>query len=82
LIEPDQVPSVWRNDLNAKGEGVHHIALQVQDTQHAVDHFAKHGIAVAQQGYYGDRSGMYTYIDSQASLGIIIELLENFGQPR
>jgi methylmalonyl-CoA/ethylmalonyl-CoA epimerase len=82
LIEPDQILSVWRNDLNAKGEGAHHIAFQVRKTQDAVDHFAKHGIGVAQQGYYGDRSGMYTYIDSQASLGVIIELLENFDQPR
>jgi catechol 2,3-dioxygenase-like lactoylglutathione lyase family enzyme len=82
LIEPDQVPSVWRNDLNARGDSPHHIAFQVRDTQSAVNHFAKHGISVAQQGYYGDRSGMYTYIDSQASLGVVIELLENFEQPR
>ncbi|MEZ4668502.1 MAG: VOC family protein [Anaerolineae bacterium] len=82
LIQPDNVPSVWRNYLNEKGESAHHIAFIVQDTQQAVAHFAKFGIGVAQQGYYGDRSGMYTYMDSEASLGVIFELLENFPQPR
>jgi methylmalonyl-CoA/ethylmalonyl-CoA epimerase len=82
LIEPDQTPSVWRNALNDNGESAHHIAFRVQDTRRAVEHFAKHGVRVAQQGYYGDRSGMYTYMDSEASLGLIIELLENFDQPR
>jgi catechol 2,3-dioxygenase-like lactoylglutathione lyase family enzyme len=82
LIQPDHIPSVWRNYLNEKGESAHHLAFRVQDTGQAVAHFAKHGIGVAQQGYYGDRSGMYTYMDSEASLGIIIELLENFDRPR
>ena len=82
LIEPDKTPSVWRNYLDEKGQSAHHIAFQVQDTQQVIDHFAKHGIAVAQQGLYGDRSGMYTYMDSEAKLGIIFELLESFSAPR
>lgn len=82
LIEPDSIPSVWRNYLNAHGTMAHHIAFQVKDSQQAVDHFAAHGIGVAQQGLYGDRSGMYTYMDSEAKLGIIIELLESFDSPR
>jgi methylmalonyl-CoA/ethylmalonyl-CoA epimerase len=82
LIEPDQIPSVWRNDLNAFGDSTHHIAFKVENTEKAVTHFAKHGIEVIQQGYYGDRSGMYTYMDSRAALGVVIELLENFPKPR
>lgn len=82
LIEPDAIPSVWRNYLNAKGDSTHHIAFQVKDTEKAIEHFAQHGIGVAQQGLYGDRSGVYTYMDSEAKLGIIIELLESFKTPR
>ena len=82
LIQPDSTPSVWRNYLNDKGDSAHHIAFQVQSTEKAVAHFAQHGIGVAQQGLYGDRSGMYTYMDSEGQLGIIVELLENFPQPR
>ena len=82
LIEPDSIPSVWRNALNANSESAHHIAFRVEDTQRAVEHFARHGIGVVQQGYYGDRSGMYTYMDSEAALGLTIELLENFQRPK
>jgi methylmalonyl-CoA/ethylmalonyl-CoA epimerase len=82
LIEPDQTSSVWRNDLNTSGDGTHHIAFKVESTQRAVAHFAKHGISVSQQGYYGDRSGMYTYMGSHEALGVVIELLENFPERR
>ena len=82
LIEPDTIASVWRNYLNDKGISAHHIAFQVKDTDKAVEHFAQHGIGVAQQGLYGDRSGIYTYMDSEDKLGIIIELLESFAEPR
>lgn len=81
LIEPDSKPSVWRNILDEQGDSVHHIAFQV-DTARAVEHFAKHGIAIAQQGLYGDRSGIYTYMDSASKLGVIIEFLESFNEPR
>ncbi len=81
LIQPDSLPSVWRNYLNEKGDSVHHIAFQV-DTERAIEHFAKFGIGVAQQGLYGDRSGVYTYMDSEEKLGVIIELLESFKTPR
>jgi len=77
LIQPDNIPSVWRNVLNEKGDCVHHIAFQV-NTDRAVEHFAQHGIGIAQQGLYGDRKGIYTYMDTQAQLGTIIELLESF----
>ena len=82
LIQPDKIPSVWRNYLNDNGDSAHHIAFKVQNSQKVIDHFAQHGIRVAQQGLYGDRSGMYTYMDSESSLGVIIELLESFDKPR
>lgn len=78
LIEPDDVPSVWRDFLNEKGEGAQHIAFQIKDTKRVTDYFAQHGIEIAQQGMYGDLSGMYTYLASDAALGTTVELLESF----
>jgi methylmalonyl-CoA/ethylmalonyl-CoA epimerase len=78
LIEPDEQPGVWREYLETHGEGVQHIAFQVADTQRAVDYLSQHGIGVIQQGLYADASGMYTYVDSERSLGICVELLQNF----
>ena len=31
LIQPNEEPSVWRDYLNTYGEGIHHIAFQVDD---------------------------------------------------
>lgn len=78
LIEPDEKPSVWRDFLNANGEGAHHIAFPVQNTKQATDYLARYGIVVSQQGLYSSRNGMYTYLDSQSQLGTTIELLESF----
>jgi len=78
LIEPDEKPSTWRDYLDQHGEGAHHIAMIVENTQRAVDHLAKFGIPVVQQGLYGDRSGIYTYMDSVPVIGTTLELLENF----
>jgi methylmalonyl-CoA/ethylmalonyl-CoA epimerase len=78
LIEPDAQPSVWRDYLNAHGEGVHHIAFKIEDTDRTVQHLKGHGIEVLQQGLYSDASGRYTYVDSEAVLGVMLELLQNF----
>jgi catechol 2,3-dioxygenase-like lactoylglutathione lyase family enzyme len=78
LIEPDAESSVWRDHLNEHGEGVHHIAFMVKDTDGTVKHLEKHGIGVLQQGLYSDASGMYTYMDSAPAIGVMLELLQNF----
>lgn len=78
LIEPDPTPSVWRDWLNEHGEGAHHIAFQVGDSERVVAYLGAHGIPVSQWGYYGDRSGKYTYMDTQAALSTTVELLESF----
>ncbi len=78
LIQPDEKPSVWRDFLDTRGEGAQHIAFQIADTKKVVAHFAENGIAVAQQGLYSDKSGMYTYMASDEALGTTIELLESF----
>mgnify|MGYP005842815487 FL=1 len=76
LIEPVGGPSTGQEALEQKGEGVHHIALVVPDTDAATRSLGAHGINIVQQGYY--TGGRYTYLDSQADLGVVLELLENF----
>ncbi|MCX7681325.1 MAG: VOC family protein [Anaerolineae bacterium] len=78
LIEPIGGPSTWREFLDEKGEGVHHIAFMVRDTDQVVQYLAAHGIEAVQQGDY--TGGRYTYVDSVATLGVILELLENFAE--
>lgn len=80
LIEPDEKPSVWRDFLDQHGEGVHHIAFGVRDTERVAQYLAGHDVNVMQQGLYSDGSGMYTYLDSAPVLGVMLELLESFAK--
>ncbi|MBE0689879.1 MAG: VOC family protein [Anaerolineae bacterium] len=78
LIEPDEKPSVWREFLEKHGEGIHHIAFQVKDTEAVTGNLAEQGADISQQGLYSDGSGVYTYVDTAPLLGTMVELLESF----
>jgi hypothetical protein len=75
LIEPDQTPSVWRDDLNKNGEGVHHIAFNINGMKQIVESCEKNGFKLLQKGEY--TGGRYSYIDTEDVLKVKIELLEN-----
>jgi len=76
LIEPDRNPSTWREFLDTKGEGVHHIAFEIKGMDDETALLAKKGMSLLQKGDY--EGGRYAYIDGAANLGLILELLENF----
>jgi methylmalonyl-CoA/ethylmalonyl-CoA epimerase len=76
LIEPIDGPSTWRDFLETKGEGVHHIAFHVGDKNDMNNHtkmFEEKGMPIEQQGDF--TGGCYAYIDSKRKLGVILELL-------
>lgn len=76
LIEPVGSPSTWKEFLDTHGEGVHHLAFFVKGTDQVVAYLEGKGIPKVQQGDY--TGGRYTYLDSSAKLGVMLELLENF----
>lgn len=80
LIQPDSTPSIWRDDLNKNGEGLHHIAFQVKNSEKKVKILEAKGFSLRQTGDYADNSGRYSYIDTRDSLKLIIELLESYNQ--
>jgi len=78
LIEPNDTPSAWRDALNEKGEGLHHIAFFVEDMDEAIRDCTAAGMKLLQQGLYSDLKGRYAYMDGQRDYKCIIELLKNF----
>ncbi len=78
LIQPDEKPSVWRNDLESKGEGLHHIAFIVKDMDGKLKKLDAMGIALRQKGDYANNSGCYAYVDARDTLKLTLELLENY----
>ncbi len=73
IIQPIGGPSTWRNFLEKHGEGIHHVAFQVDDLQQTLEKFRRMGIEAEQKGEY--KGGCYVYTDSESKLGAITELL-------
>ena len=78
LIEPvGEEPSHWREFLETEGEGVHHVAFWVDGIGEVhLKNFEDAGLVPAQTG--GWDGGEYAYMDSLESLGVVVELLENY----
>ncbi|MFN8497120.1 MAG: VOC family protein [Anaerolineae bacterium] len=77
LIEPLGGDSVWQEALDQNGESVHHIAFWVEGMQRSVDFLKSRGIGMSQRGDMGQNGeGQYAYFDSNAQLGVSLELLE------
>ncbi|MBS4220352.1 VOC family protein [Bacillus sp. FJAT-49711] len=75
LIEPDEQPSTWREHLDEHGEGVHHIAFQIEGMKEKIQVLEQANMPLVQKGEY--EGGRYAYIDSVKDLKVMIELLEN-----
>ncbi len=74
LIEPVGAPSTWEEFLRLHGEGIHHIAVRVEQLEEAQAFLAARGMPVVQSG--GWDGGRYAYIDSVKQLGAMLELLK------
>jgi hypothetical protein len=76
LIEPDKNPnSTWRHDLDANGEGFHHIAFVIKGMKEKIGVMKANGMQLLQTGEY--TGGRYAYIDANETLKMVLELLEN-----
>ena len=75
LIEPIGEPSTWKDQLDQHGASLHHIAFQVQGMRDKLDYLDANGIPLVQKGEY--TGGRYAYVDANAQLGCVLELLEN-----
>ncbi len=65
----------WREYLDEHGEGIHHIAFEIQGMGAKIATMAAADMPLLQKGEYA--GGRYAYLDAAADLKCIIELLEN-----
>jgi catechol 2,3-dioxygenase-like lactoylglutathione lyase family enzyme len=75
LIEPIDAPSTWQQHLDERGEGLHHIAFEIQGMGEKLAYLDSKGIPLIQRGEY--KGGRYAYVDGMNKLGTVLELLEN-----
>ena len=75
LIQPLEGPSIWKEFLEERGEGLHHVQPLVQDTKALQTAFKEMGIEVLMSGKIANN--IFYYMDTQSLLGIILELIDN-----
>ena len=59
LLEPDENDSTWREYLDQKGEGFHHIGIEIQHMDEILETLRKNQVPAVQTGH---RTGQYAYV--------------------
>lgn len=72
LVQPLSGESIFREFLDSKGGGLHHLKYKTPDTQAALDEFRKSGGQVLQSARIGE--GSFYYLDTVEQLGFVLEL--------
>jgi catechol 2,3-dioxygenase-like lactoylglutathione lyase family enzyme len=77
LIEPLEGPSIYHEFVAERGYGLHHIGVLVDDLEAAMAQAEAAGFPVIQAGggHGLDGDGGYAYLDTEAKLGIIYEVM-------
>jgi catechol 2,3-dioxygenase-like lactoylglutathione lyase family enzyme len=65
LVQPVEGPSIYRDWLEAHGEGLHHMNFLVDDVDQTVAALAEIGVPTMQSGRFGppEQRGAYNYVD-------------------
>ncbi len=81
LLEPTAADSAIARFLERRGPGVHHIALQVDDLEGAIESVRRSGrrlvsdrVGIGAEGY------RYVFVHPSAAGGVLLELVERAGQ--
>jgi len=74
LIEPGEGPSVYRDWLDERGEGLQHVTVQVDSVGEVVPAMEAAGYACVYSGSLG--SGEFALFDTTAEIGVFVEALK------
>jgi len=76
FLEPGPEKSAWRDLLEAKGPGCHHIAFRTRNLTKRHAYLESKGHGLLQRGEFDGGHGRYAYYDTVKALGVMVELLE------
>jgi methylmalonyl-CoA/ethylmalonyl-CoA epimerase len=76
FLEPGPEKSAWRDLLEEKGPGCHHIAFRTRNLTKRNEYLESRGHRLLQRGEFDGGHGRYAYYDTVEDLGLMIELLE------
>jgi methylmalonyl-CoA/ethylmalonyl-CoA epimerase len=76
FLEPGPEKSAWRDLLEEKGPGCHHIAFRTRNLSNRHTYLEGKGHRLLQRGEFDGGHGRYAYYDTVKDLGVMLELLE------
>jgi methylmalonyl-CoA epimerase len=76
LIEPTTPDSSLTRFLDKRGEGLHHICLEVDDIDAALAEMQKKGVPVLDEQPRIAAEGRAIFVHPKAANGVLLELLE------
>ena len=79
LIQPLSGDTIYKEFLEQKGEGLHHLGLMVENLDLEMERFETNGIGTVQTGRF--QGGGFAYLDTQEKFGTVFELIER-SKPR
>jgi methylmalonyl-CoA epimerase len=76
LLEPMTPESTMRKFLDKRGEGIHHICLEVDDIQAALDQLAAQGYQLIDSKPRKGVHGLVAFVHPKSAHGVLIELTQ------
>jgi hypothetical protein len=73
LFEPHEVESPWKEFLDTRGEGIHHVCFVVEDLENKVSEYTGQGAEVLLKAEWD--GGGSVYLDFKTG-GLVVELLQ------
>ena len=81
LIEPTTPGSSLMRFLERRGEGLHHIALEVEDITTALQEMQEKGASILDKQPRVAAEGRAIFVHPKGTNGVLLELLEKHGPP-
>ncbi len=76
FIQPTDPEGGVARFIERRGEGVHHIAFEVEDLQGSLDALAERGVRTIDSAPREGLSGMIGFIHPRSTRGVLIELVD------
>ena len=79
LVESSNPDSMYNRFIAERGEGIHHIAFQVEDLRQTMTEWKTKGVRFTMDpplGASGSRRAIITFTDPETSDGLVVELCQ------
>jgi methylmalonyl-CoA epimerase len=81
LVEPTDPSTGVARFLESRGEGFHHVCLEVDDVQAELDRLAANGLELIDKAPRRGAEGPVAFIHPRSCNGVLVELIEAQGGP-